>query len=163
MKSTGIFLAAVFGFSFLASGVMLVTATMKPELFMFGTKHAQTDSLQTHMKRDSLAALAASQASPAADTAGTSVTTQSTQTPPAAGTQQIAAPVVPVQSAQEKEEELKNIVKLYEAMKPEDAAKILGKLEDKEIRTIILHVKKKQAAKILSSFDANRAAQILAQ
>jgi hypothetical protein len=170
MKSTGIFLAAVFGFSFLVSGVMLVTATMKPELFMFGAKHVQADSVQTHMKKDTLTAANASQALPsgqaavpAGDSTRSSANPQSAQNPSVAGKQETAAPVVPAQSVQAKEEDLQNIVKLYEAMKPEDAAKILGKLQDKEIRTIILHIKKKQAAKILSSFDANRAAQILAQ
>ena len=173
MKSTGIFIAALLGLSFLVSTAMLVTATMKPEWFMFGAKPAAADSLQSHGKKDSVAVRdsshllqiqqTAAEASPAEHLAPAQPA--ETQQQPAAEKKEPAA--VPAQTPQAaaaaKEEDLQNIVKLYEAMKPQDAAKIMGKLQDKEIRTIVLHLKKKQAAKILSFFDATRAAQILAQ
>jgi hypothetical protein len=177
MKSTGIFIGALIGLSFLVSTAMLVTATMKPQWFMFGAKPAQADSLQAHGTADSLAMRDSSHALQAEHGAA-----PATQTEPSAATQPaepqqaaaekdkkepaVAASAAPAQalpSPAAKEDDLQNLVKLYEAMKPQDAAKILGKLQDKEIRAIVLHVKKKQAAKILSYFDANRAAQILSQ
>jgi hypothetical protein len=168
MKSTGIFVGALIGLSVLVSGAMLVTATMKPEWFTFGVKqHADTASARS--KKDSLAARDTSLVPHGTDAASAAADSSSL-------TSRVASQPVPeknvptvmqqgssVLSASAKEDDLQNLVKLYEAMKPEDAAKILGKMNDKEIRTIILHSKKKQAAKILSYFDASRAAQILAQ
>ena len=158
-------MAALIGISFLVSGAMLVTATIKPELFMFGAKPARADSAQTHIRKDSTAVADTAHALPGEHAAAESTAVR--QVPAAqkapetkdAGVQGAQTQ----QTSAAKEEDLQNLVKLYEAMKPEDAAKILGKMPDKEIRTVILHVKKKQAAKILSHFDAARAAQILAQ
>jgi pyruvate/2-oxoglutarate dehydrogenase complex dihydrolipoamide acyltransferase (E2) component len=175
MKSTGIFIGALLGLSFLVSTAMLVTATMKPEWFMFGAKPVQADSLQAHAKKDSLAVRDSSRVLPGEGATASEVppADQKPSTPPAeaqpsvvekknASTASAATSQVPPVTAA-KEDDLQNIVKLYEAMKPQDAAKILGKLQDKDVRSIVLHIKKKQAAKILSYFDANRAAQILAQ
>lgn len=177
MKSTGIFFAALLGLSFLASAAMLVTATMKPEWFMIGAK-PQADSLAAHGKADSTALHAGAHALPG-EHADSAAATQQHEAQAGNGEANHAAAekkeptaVMPVPSAQSaqsvqadqaKEADLQNLVKLYEAMKPEDAAKIIGKLPDKEVRLIILHIKKKQAAKILSFFDASKAAQILAQ
>jgi len=185
MKSTGVFLAALFGLTFLVSAGMLVTATMKPE--WFGMKTAQSDTLAAHAGTDSTKHAAPGHALPGehADTiktesaepqhvaqageaasghgaAGHAATAEAKE-PPKAESGESAHSAQSVQAAQAREGDLQNLVKLYEAMKPEDAAKILSKMPDKEVRSIILLVKKKQAAKILSYFDASKAAMILAQ
>ncbi|HLP18064.1 MAG TPA: hypothetical protein VK470_17535 [Bacteroidota bacterium] len=181
MKSTIVFLGALFLLSCLASGAMLLTATMKPQWFMLGAKGAEADSLRAGTHAGSLASADSTKKN---DTTQTGHDTQA----PATGEQtssntavgvpaenpvkaeKAAAPTVTAASIQDqaqtdaaKERDLQSVAKLYEAMKPDDAAKILSKQDDKEIRRIILHIKKKQAAKILSSFNADRAAQILAQ
>jgi len=57
----------------------------------------------------------------------------------------------------------KNLSKIYEAMSPEDAAKILQNLTDSEVVEILLSMQKRQAAKVLSLLDPSRAAKIYAQ
>jgi hypothetical protein len=174
MKSTATFLGVLFGLSFLVSGAMLVTATMKPQWFMLGANRASADSLHTVAKKDSSAATAVrsdsaailpDRSSAVGDSAGAGRATASAAALPQSGASAQVPNASPaaIESAAPKQDDLQSLVKLYDAMKPEDAAKILSKQPDKDIRAIILHVKKKQAAKILANFNADRAAQILAQ
>lgn len=164
------FLGILFGLSFLVSGAMLVTATMKPQWFMIGPGQAHPDSLQMKAKNDSLAAIAKRDSSSLAPSLG-QAEAHNTAASAAAGAsgQPGAVPSSPdtAGAAQrtelERQQELQSLVKLYDAMKPEDAARILTKQEDRMIRSVILRLKKKQAARILSFFNADRAAQILAQ
>ncbi len=175
MKSTGIFIIALIGLSLLVSGAMIVTAMMKPEWFVPAGKTVQADSVHTQAKKvgapaDSAHALPGEHAA-----ASTADTAHASEPPPASpiaskhveakqsGPDTAAVPAPVLSPTVSKAEDLQSLVKLYEAMKPQNAAKILGKMQDRDVRTIILHVKKKQAALILSYFDANRAAQILAQ
>ena len=55
---------------------------------------------------------------------------------------------------------IKKLAKIYEAMRPEDAASILTKLDDGEIVEILLRMRQRQAAKVLTSFDPALAARI---
>jgi flagellar motility protein MotE (MotC chaperone) len=57
----------------------------------------------------------------------------------------------------------KDLSKIYEAMAPEDAAKILQNLKDGEVLEILLGMQKRQAAKVLSLLDPSRAAKIFTQ
>lgn len=183
MKSTAVFLGIVFGLSFLVSTAMLVTATMKPQWFQMGAKAAPADTSHVAAKKDSLAAATASSPADSSGSAKTSAapnaagSTATNPAPVAASPSAAAQTSVTdaklaaqkngaadsTQTDTAKTQDVQDLVKLYDAMKPEDAARILAKQNDKEIRTIILHIKKKQAAKILANFNADRAAQILAQ
>jgi flagellar motility protein MotE (MotC chaperone) len=53
------------------------------------------------------------------------------------------------------------MARLFDGMKPEDAARIMKDLGDEHVKQILLSVKKRQAAKILSALDPDRAARIL--
>jgi hypothetical protein len=57
--------------------------------------------------------------------------------------------------------EQKSMAKMFDAMDPQSAAKILGKLGDKEIKEVLLTVKKRQGAKILGELDPEQAARIV--
>lgn len=57
--------------------------------------------------------------------------------------------------------EIKTMAKLIDAMDALGAAKILRNLDDKEVKEILLSVKKRQAGKILGSLDPERAARIM--
>ena len=54
----------------------------------------------------------------------------------------------------------KKLAKIYGAMRPEDAAPILEKLDDDEIIGILLNMKQRQAAKVLTKLDQSVAARI---
>jgi flagellar motility protein MotE (MotC chaperone) len=60
-----------------------------------------------------------------------------------------------------KARETKNMAKLFESMKAEDAARILNNFSDEEARELIGMVKKRQAGKILGLMSAERAAKIM--
>jgi len=51
--------------------------------------------------------------------------------------------------------------KIFEAMSIDDASKILHKMKDKEVKEIIVYIKKRNAAKILATFEPERAARII--
>ncbi|KAB2925947.1 MAG: hypothetical protein F9K22_01260 [Bacteroidetes bacterium] len=55
----------------------------------------------------------------------------------------------------------KSKAKLFEAMDVTTASNILQTMNDAEVRQIIPHIKKRNAAKILASFDPGRAARII--
>ncbi|NUN69463.1 MAG: hypothetical protein HUU02_07095 [Bacteroidetes bacterium] len=55
----------------------------------------------------------------------------------------------------------KSRAKLFEAMSVESASSILMTMNDKEVKQIIPHIKKRNAAKILALFDPDRAARII--
>jgi flagellar motility protein MotE (MotC chaperone) len=57
--------------------------------------------------------------------------------------------------------ERKAMAKLVDAMDAQGAAKILRNMDDNEVKEILLAVKKRQAGKILSSLDPERAARIM--
>lgn len=55
----------------------------------------------------------------------------------------------------------KSKAKLLEAMSIESASSILQVMNDKDVKQIIPYIKKRNAAKILASFDPDRAARII--
>lgn len=55
----------------------------------------------------------------------------------------------------------KSKAKLFEAMSIESASSILQTMNDKDVKLIIPHIKKRNAAKILATFDPDRAARII--
>ncbi len=55
----------------------------------------------------------------------------------------------------------KSKAKLFEAMSIESASSILRTMNDHEVKQIIPHIKKRNAAKILATFDPDRAARII--
>ena len=55
----------------------------------------------------------------------------------------------------------KSKAKLFEAMSIESASSILQTMNDKEVKQIMPHIKKRNAAKILATFDPDRAARII--
>jgi flagellar motility protein MotE (MotC chaperone) len=55
----------------------------------------------------------------------------------------------------------KTFAKMLESMPAEQAVRILKGLDDKEVKTVLLVVKKRQAAKILSVLDPERAARMM--
>ena len=55
---------------------------------------------------------------------------------------------------------IRKLAKIYEAMRPENAAPILARLDDDEIIEILLRMRQRSAAKILSNLDPEVAARI---
>lgn len=55
----------------------------------------------------------------------------------------------------------KSKAKLFEAMSIESASSILQTMNDTEVKKIVPHIKKRNAAKILATFDPDRAARII--
>ena len=54
----------------------------------------------------------------------------------------------------------RQLAKIFEAMRPEDAAAVLQGMEDSEVRGILLGMDERQAAAILGDFEAARAAAL---
>lgn len=52
------------------------------------------------------------------------------------------------------------LARIFGAMKPADAARVLEKLSDTEVRAVLRHVPDRKAAAILGNFDASRAASL---
>lgn len=84
----------------------------------------------------------------------------------------IPAPKIETTPPAKKAEPVKSIVfedttdwkskaKLFEAMSIESASSILQTMNDKEVKSIMPHIKKRNAAKILATFDPDRAARII--
>lgn len=168
MRSTVTFLAVLFGLSFFASGAMLVTATLEPQWFMLGKKQAHADSLQARVKKDTASVAMRARADSTADSlriarasADSADRVRKAKDEETVRTGQAAVLAQAADSAS-RTDQLRRLAKLYEAMKPDEAAKILSHQPDTEVRAVVLHIKKKQAAKILAGFDPARAAQILA-
>lgn len=67
----------------------------------------------------------------------------------------------PVLSDSARAKESKSFAKMLEAMPAEQAVRILKGLDDREVKAVLLTVKKRQAAKILSALDPDRAARMM--
>ena len=69
-----------------------------------------------------------------------------------------------VQLHNEREEaELQSLVKIYETMKPKDAARILGELELDVLLTIMERMKERSTAPVLAAMDPSRAREVTAE
>jgi|GEM_PF-2285957 len=55
---------------------------------------------------------------------------------------------------------IRKLAKIYESMRPEQAAPVLAKLKDDEIINILFKMRQRNAAKIIASFDPQLAARI---
>ena len=55
----------------------------------------------------------------------------------------------------------KSFTKMLETMPAEQAVRILNGLDDREVKAVLLGVKKRQAAKILSALAPDRAARMM--
>jgi flagellar motility protein MotE (MotC chaperone) len=58
---------------------------------------------------------------------------------------------------------IKKVAKMFEAMKPAEAATILSQLKEKEIIQILMNMKQREAARVLTSLDPSLAAKITRQ
>lgn len=56
---------------------------------------------------------------------------------------------------------VKGMAKMLEAMKPDQAVRIMSNLNDTEVREIIKNLNKRQASKILAALDPSRAAKLI--
>ena len=74
-----------------------------------------------------------------------------------------AAPQVAPQTVSDsaRAKQSKTFAKMIESMPAEQAVRILKGLDDREVKSILLSVKKRQAAKILSALDPDRAARMI--
>jgi len=74
-----------------------------------------------------------------------------------------AAPGGALQAASDsaRAKQSKSFAKMIESMPAEQAVRILKGLDDREVKSILLSVKKRQAAKILSALDPDRAARMI--
>ena len=54
----------------------------------------------------------------------------------------------------------RKLAKIFEAMKPADAAAVLQGMENSEVRGILLSMDERQAGAILGGFEADRAAAL---
>ncbi len=70
--------------------------------------------------------------------------------------EKIVMPVAAVESVN-----VKTQAQMLEAMGADGAAKVMSTMNDKEVKAILPKLKKRTAAKILVSFDPNRAARLL--
>ncbi|MGE0254100.1 MAG: MotE family protein [Alphaproteobacteria bacterium] len=64
------------------------------------------------------------------------------------------------QYGEQEEAELKSVVKIYESMKPREAARILGELETRTLLAIMERMKERGAAPILAAMDPQRAREL---
>lgn len=58
------------------------------------------------------------------------------------------------------EQQIKQLAKVYEAMRPESAAEILKELDNEMVVSIIQKIKQRQAAKIMAALPPERAAKL---
>ena len=63
----------------------------------------------------------------------------------------------------EQEANVRKLAKIYEAMRPEQAAPILEKMDNPSVIELLLKMRQRNAARILTQFPADRAAQISLQ
>jgi hypothetical protein len=73
----------------------------------------------------------------------------------------VAAPQEPPVQDSTATAERKAMARLFDGMKPDEAARIMKDLGDEQVKQILLSVKKRQAARILAALDPDRAARIL--
>ena len=62
-----------------------------------------------------------------------------------------------------REQQRRNFAKMIEAMSAEDAARVLQNMDDSDIRTVLMAVKKRQAGKILGALEPRRVAKLMNQ
>ena len=67
----------------------------------------------------------------------------------------------PGPSAVDRAKDSKSFAKMLETMPAEQAVRILKGLDDREVKAVLLGVKKRQASKILSALDPERAARMM--
>lgn len=65
-----------------------------------------------------------------------------------------------IKSAEHDEKTLRKLAKLYESMKPAEAAQIASQLQNDLVVEIIPRMKERSAAKMLSAMDTNKAVEI---
>jgi hypothetical protein len=82
-----------------------------------------------------------------------------TEKAPGGTAQDSVAKSPPSDSAHAKDS--KSFAKMLEGMPAEQAVRILKGLDDREVKAVLLTVKKRQAAKILSALDPDRAARMI--
>ena len=56
--------------------------------------------------------------------------------------------------------EMAKLVKMYEAMPPEEAAAVLENLPDATVARVLLHMRGRQAAQVMGSLNPNKAADV---
>jgi flagellar motility protein MotE (MotC chaperone) len=147
--------------------VLFLLFAAKPEMFVAVNNPAAVDSLKHRPVHDSLAA------SNLGNKNDSLVAKKLTDAEPAKHDEK--KEIQNFKKVKEKKEEPKTImpivvtdsvnvkvqVKMLEAMGAEGAAKIMSTMNDKEVKAILQKLKKRTAAKILVSFDPNRAARLL--
>ncbi len=67
------------------------------------------------------------------------------------------------QHDEQEETELQSLVKIYETMKPKDAARILQELEMQILLSIMERMKERSTAPVLAAMDASRAREVTAE
>lgn len=55
---------------------------------------------------------------------------------------------------------VRRMARIFAAMKPQEAAAVLGHMPDEEVRLVLLQIAERQAAQILGAFDPDRAAEL---
>jgi len=76
------------------------------------------------------------------------------------GTTTLPPSVMEETAEPEEVKEYKEVAKIYEKMKPDQAAQVLSGLSDEEKANILMVMKDRQAAKILAKMDPAKASQI---
>lgn len=131
--------------------VGLFFALMSSDPAMFGAPPENTAAAA-----DSLAADSTAHAAQIHD-----VAVRDTTRPPVSAAPVPERPAVKPLVVQRDTTDWKSKAKLFEAMDVTTASNILQTMNDAEVRQIIPHIKKRNAAKILASFDPGRAARII--
>ncbi len=120
------------------------------------TKPSQTKPSSTRSSSTSPSSTKGAQ-SAARDSGG------SARTPSAPAVDSTAPPASSDSLAEKKplnEEGAKKLAKIFAAMKPADAAKVLSKMSDEEVKAIVMHMAPRVAGQVVGSFEPTRAAAL---
>ena len=77
---------------------------------------------------------------------------------PVAGPESVSTNIHTVSAAESPDEE--RLARIFAAMRPDQAARVLEQMTDAEIRLLLSHLRERQAAAIMSSISPERAAVI---
>ena len=179
MKPLLMYVIIFFGSLLVVLVLTAVAVTTKPDLFTSGPRavskdstvaHAHKDSVKTH-PADSTPVVQSQSPKDTSHVAGASIPNLADSVKSLSMqldaerskvdelNKKLQASTTHVDSL--KARETKTMAKLFESMKAEDAARILGNFSDAEAKELITAVKKRQAGKILGLLSAERAARIM--
>lgn len=158
MKTTLILVIGSFISMLFIVGAMFVMYSMDPAAFTGQPVRAAVDTTAAAVKDSALAELPVPVKKDSVPVLAATAPVKPGAVKPGAGKK----PLQKIEFVEETDTtDWKSRAKLFEAMSVESASSILMTMNDKEVKQIIPHIKKRNAAKILALFDPDRAARII--